>query len=174
MLYLPHFPVTIFQLNRGGLGWLAPPDIYWLFDFFWQWLNHSWLIVAVFLSIFFTIILRIQRTDLTSEQKLGFATVFISVIAGYLLSYLLTPVMRELVMLYVLPFLLLPLFSLRSLIVNERNQLFGIGVIVFLVGAHSIFVERLYQQIHFGVFRELGKEINSRSLISQFIIFRQE
>jgi hypothetical protein len=161
MLFTPHLPVTIFQLNRGGLGWLAPPDMYWLFKFFWQWLNYSWLIVALFLFTLLVILLRTKMSDLSKEQKLGFTIFFSALITGYLLSYLVTPVLRELVMLYVLPFLLLPLFSIRSIVENERSQFFGIGLLVVIVGAHSVFIERLYQPIHFGVFKELGKEINA-------------
>jgi len=161
LLFLPHLPVTLFQLNRGGLGWLAPPDIYWLPDFFRQWLNHSWIILVLFMVTVLAVASKFKKSEFTSAQKLGFTVVLISFIVGYLLSYLVTPIMRELVMLFLLPFLLLPLFSFGSLIEKERKQLFGIGILILLVGAHSVFIDRLFQPIHFGVFRELGNEMNA-------------
>lgn len=56
ILYVPHIPVLIHQLSKGGVGgadgWLKAPSI----DFFWKYffyLNHySWLLIVVVLLIF--------------------------------------------------------------------------------------------------------------------------
>ena len=160
-LFLPHLPVTLFQLNRGGLGWLAPPDAFWIPHFFWQWLNHSFFVVVLVFILLGFVLVRSQKVVLELNQRLSFAVVLLSVFAGYLLSYLVTPVLRELVMLFVLPFLLLPLFALGRFKEDDKRPVYAVGFIITFIGLHTVFIDHVYKPVHFGVFRELGKEINS-------------
>ena len=50
LLYLPHIPITKYQLNVGGLQWLAPPDADWLIQFVFHAFNDSWLLLLLVIS----------------------------------------------------------------------------------------------------------------------------
>jgi hypothetical protein len=160
-LFLPHLPVTLFQLKSGGLGWLAPPDAFWLPEFTWLWLNQSMVVVFLFFLMVFFTLYRSQKVTFEKNQLLSMSVAFLTVFLGYLLSYLFTPVMRELVMLFILPFLLLPLFALGKFKDGDKSPFYATGAIILVIGLHSIFVDHLFKPVHFGVFRELGEEINA-------------
>jgi uncharacterized membrane protein len=89
-LFLPHLSVTLFQINRGGLGWLAPPDAFWLPQFTWLWLNQSSLIVFLFLLMLAFVLIRSQKVTFEKNQLLSMSVAILSLFAGYLLSYLIT------------------------------------------------------------------------------------
>lgn len=160
LIFIPHLPVTLFQLNRGGLGWLAPPDSTWLVDFFWQFLNYSWVIVAGMFIIFVCGWFISERLKWDRLQKFSTIVGLLGLLAGYVISYVFTPVMRELVMLFVLPFVLLPLFAIPRFYLHDTTRpLFLTGGLLLFIGYESIFSNRLFEPVHFGVFRELASEI---------------
>jgi hypothetical protein len=160
-VFLPHLSVTLFQMNRGGLGWLAPPDAFWLPEFTWLWLNQSLVVVSLFLLMVAFVLFPSQKVSLEKNQLFSISVAFLSLFAGYVLSYLITPVMRELVMLFILPFLLLPLFALGKFKEGDKSPVYASGAVILVIGLHSIFFDHLYKPVHFGVFRELGEEINA-------------
>jgi uncharacterized membrane protein len=161
LIFLPHLPVTLYQLNRGGLGWLAPPEATWLIEFLGQLFNYSWVPVALFI-LFFVYVCSISE-QLRWDRSHYFSLIvgLSSILMGYVISYLFTPVMRELVMLFVLPFILLPLFAIPKFSQKDNRPLILTGLMLFIFGFHSTFSNGLFKPIHFGVFRELGLEIDS-------------
>lgn len=51
LCYLPNIPIFLHQLGQGGLvGWLAPPDRYWLAEHAW-WIAHTTWWLALPLSL---------------------------------------------------------------------------------------------------------------------------
>lgn len=156
--FLPHWSITAYQLNQGGLGWLAPPKWNWLFDFGFQFFNFSWLLFACF---FLLVVFSFLNANFfkSKEEQMVLRVFLLTYLAGHLISIFYTPVLRELVMLFTLPFLLIFLFrGFRSF----SGRLFNLALLILpiLVGFQSIFVSKLWQPANFGVFREIGQSID--------------
>jgi|GEM_PF-729441 len=159
LLFLPHWPVTAFQLGQGGLGWLSAPDWKWLPQFFFALLNKSWLLLSGFIVLVLFSIRKAWYTPLTGAEKLVLWLFTVSFLAGYAISVWYTPVLRDLVMLFLLPFLLLVLFRGFG---KVKSGPFQVLLLVFpvLVGVHSIYKANLLKPLNFGVFREIGELTN--------------
>lgn len=158
LLFLPHWSVTQYQLQKGGLGWLSPPEWNWLIDFFHLFFNHSWIIFAFFILV---AVLSLSKSTYfkSEEEKFVFRLFLVTYLAGHLISVYYTPVLRDLVMLYTLPFLLLFLFRGFQF---SKGKLFYVSLIIIplVVGLHSIYSVQLLRPQNFGVFRELGQTVN--------------
>ncbi|MDA7804347.1 glycosyltransferase family 39 protein, partial [Crocinitomix sp.] len=46
-LFLPHYQITEFHLNVGGLQWLPPPNSTWLLAFLSHAFNASWIVISL-------------------------------------------------------------------------------------------------------------------------------
>lgn len=157
--FLPHLSITLYQVGRGGLQWLAPPKIDWPIEFIYLFFNNSWILFIVFSLLFIVLILKYRMNGLQSVSIFSFVVFFTSFLVAFLLSHLFTPILRELVMLFLLPFLFLPLFSLIK--VNAKQAVVLIGMVTILTTSDSFLRNKLLEPIHFGVFKEIGEEINN-------------
>lgn len=158
LLFLPHWPVTKFQLGQGGLGWLGAPEWDWLPDFFHQFFNDSWVLVWIFIALFLFSLAR-GAFYRSAEEKFALRIFLLTYITGHLVSIFYTPVLRELVMLYTLPFLFLYLFRGFQFSAWKRFS-WGLIVLPLLLGIHSILHMHLLKPQNFGVFREIGETVN--------------
>lgn len=159
LLFLPHLQITLFQINRGGLGWLAPPDLNWSFNFLYLFFNESWILFSI-LALVFVIWLIIYRTNKWSGKNTFSVAIFLSAFVGaYIVSYLFTPILRDLVMLFILPFAILPLLSLIKDI-SQKKSLMLIAFVTLLPVTDSLLRYKLLEPVHFGVFKENGIKIN--------------
>lgn len=159
LLFLPHLPVTLYHLQRGGLGWLAAPRALWLVDFMHQFFNNSWKLAgAVALMLF--VALRMNGTNAwTPAQTFSLALFLVVFVAAFVLSYVFTPIMRDVAMLFILPWLLLPLFAVIKAARTWKNSVLVLGLAVLPL-LHSYLFDRLFWPVHYAVFREMGEEIN--------------
>ncbi len=157
LCFLPHWPVTQYQLNVGGLGWLPAPKSYWVLQFFGTFFNHSWFVFMLFLGLLIPTFK--NHKYLTKEELFALAIFVVTYITGHLISIFYTPVLRDLVLLFILPFLFLFLFRKFGQI---KRSLFLNFTFTFpiIIGLHSIIIGHLLQPENFGVFRELGRKIN--------------
>lgn len=159
LLFLPHLPVTLYQLQRGGLGWLPAPKALWLVDFIHQLFNNDWRLAGGLTAVFL-IALRMNGVNpWTPVQAFSVCLFLVVFVVAFVLSYLFTPIMRDLAMLFILPWLLLPLFALIKASSVRKNAVLVLGMAVFPL-LHSCLVDRLFQPVHYAVFREMGEEIN--------------
>ncbi len=158
LLFLPHWSVTEHQLNQGGLGWLAAPKWDWLIDFFYQFFNYSWLNVVLIGGGILFIKWYSKSKKITKEEKFALAIFSFTYLIAHIISLLYTPILRELVMLYLLPFLFIFLF--RKVDAHGDTKLKVIFLIFpVFIGAQSIFNKGLLEPKNFGVFREIGHKI---------------
>lgn len=159
LAFIPHIGITLFQLQRGGLGWLAPPDLKWSIDFIYLFFNESWILTLIMLSLLISSIYFFGIHKISKASSLSLLIFLMAFFGAYLISYSFTPILRETVMVFILPFLLLPILSL----VKEKSQkwsLFLIAFVTILPLADSLLRHKLLAPVHFGVFRENGTEIN--------------
>lgn len=159
LLFLPHWPVTKFQLSQGGLGWLGAPEWNWLLEFFDQFFNYSGALAVFFIALFIFSLLR-GAFYKSHEEKFVLRIFLLTYITGHLVSIFYTPVLRELVMLYTLPFLFLYLFRGFQFSSGTRFSR-GLIVLPVLLGIHSIWHVHLLEPKNFGVFREIGEVVNT-------------
>jgi hypothetical protein len=159
ILFLPHLPVTLYQVGRGGLEWLAAPGITWPFDFIKLFFNSSWVVVTTILIIYLILLIRFGIRKMSKEGWYLLSVFLFSFISAYIISYAFTPVLRELVMLFMLPFLLLPLFDLVKIEVSQKVNILIVALAV-LISVDSLWRNELLEPVHFGVFKEVGKKIN--------------
>jgi hypothetical protein len=80
--------------------------------------------------------------------------VLLTLVFGYLISYLLTPVLRELVVLFILPFLLIVLGHQIQL--SKTVTILG----AFVLLLHSFMFDSVLKFHHFGDFKFLAADIN--------------
>ncbi len=73
LLYLPHLPLLFAQLNHGGLGWLAKPNMDFLSHYFlWICGNNRLIALLLLTSLAFTVIHSFQASLLPRPRKLVF------------------------------------------------------------------------------------------------------
>ena len=159
IFFLPHLSITTFQVGKGGLQWLDAPKPSWPLDFVELFFNNSFTLFGIFLVLFILLISVYGINKWTKESTFGI-TVFMLVFCGaFIISYLFTPILRELVMLFILPFLFLPLLSLLK--IPKRLTVFVLALVTFIPLAHSFIRNKLLEPIHYGDFKEIGKAINN-------------
>jgi len=159
LLFLPHIGITLYQINRGGLGWLAAPDLKWPVDFAHFFFNDSWMLMLIFGIAFWISILYFGMNKWTKKSTLSVSIFLAAFIGAYLVSHLFTPILRDLVMIFLLPFVLLPALS-RIKVSSQKWMLILIGFVTLIPIVDSVFRYKLMEPVHFGVFKENGNEIN--------------
>lgn len=157
--FLPHLRITDFQLAKGGLQWLDPPGWMWLPDFTKQFMNDSWVIAGVIFSIFILLFLKFGKIRPTDRSVLLLAVFMLSFFGAVAISYAYTPILRDLVMLFILPFLLIPVMGSLKIKQGLYFELFAI-LFVLLVSVDSVFRDRILEPDKFGVFKEIGEQID--------------
>jgi len=157
--FLPHISITLFQTGRGGLGWLAAPDKYWITDFIHQFFNESWILFAILVGLLLIAILLFGFKKITGEMIFSFAIFVVTFCGAFVLSHIFTPILRDLVMLFLLPFLMIPLFSVINFKEGWKSNLL-IASVAIVPLIHSIWFHKVFEPNHFGDFKNIGKEIN--------------
>lgn len=163
ILFLPHLSISLDQISRKGLdSWLEKPDNFYFFRFLFYLFNESWFIV---LSV---IILFISQFFIQSSVKLNFSSVlkfrlysiaiFSSVfLIGFFYSRFISPVLQFSVLIFVLPFLWMFIFSFLANISSSYK--WPLVLMLALLFSASTFVEKKYYQTnHFGVFKEIAQK----------------
>ena len=159
VLFLPHLSITLFQLAKGGLQWLDAPGKNWIPDFIRLFMNNSWWLTGILTGLFLLLVFTNGIRHFTREMKFGLAVFLLAFSGAFVISYVYTPILRELVMLFLLPFLLIPLMALIDFKGNKQLVIFSL-LLTFGLITDSILRNRLFEPVHFGVFKELGSEID--------------
>ena len=159
LLFLPHLPITLFQVGRGGLGWLAAPKLSWPIDFVHLFFNESWFLTAL-LALLFGVCVFFAKRNWNATSTFSISIFVVGFIGAFALSHLFTPILREIVMQFLLPFLFLPLFYLIEL----KSEKIKTGLIFFVAlvpTRDSFYRYQLVEPVHYGVFKEIGEAINA-------------
>lgn len=151
--FLPHLGISWFQFNQGGLGWLDAPEYTWFFDFLIRVLQNSlwWALLFVLMSF-----LLIWNTGKLSKlQSFVGLTLVLIVAVSWMISLVLTPILRELVFQFIWPFVSLFVFSfLEKKLPKERAYLSFVPLLFIL----TLFGYPLTKRIHYGEFEALVKQ----------------
>ncbi|MBK7128934.1 MAG: glycosyltransferase family 39 protein [Crocinitomicaceae bacterium] len=157
VLYIPHVPITLHHLSVGGLGWLGEPDPLFIFDFIFYAFNQSLLIllgvlILILISFFFS-----EQTEKISAKYYWLSAYFFFgvVLGGYLISYLVTPVLKIPVLIFVFPFLLLMISALLS---RLKGTIYFASAMGLLILFSSLAEQKLFDTRHMG-YRETAKHL---------------
>jgi hypothetical protein len=163
LLFLPHLPITLDQISRKGLdSWLEKPDAYFLFRFLFYSFNSSYVVVSIIIVLLVAVSF-IKAVDKDIQEKIKKIRIFSLVVfttifcVGYFYSLFVNPVIQYSVLIFVLPFLWMFIFSFFY----KLPQSFKWPIVTILVVTFSLstFAEKKYYKTqHFGVFKEIAEQ----------------
>ena len=158
VFFLPHLSITLHQLSIGGLQWLAKPTAMWPIDFLFLFFNNSWWLFTIILGLILFNIALNRSKRFSREQLFILSFPFLTFIVAFFISHSFTPILRDIAMVFILPFFILGIFSFFP----EKGKLVSVTCAVFLIfpTVDSFFRNDLLGPNHFGVFKEVGDCIN--------------
>lgn len=157
ILYLPHLPILMHQLGRGGLqGWLGAPEQGWTRNYLFYAFNESPVLIICLLTLWLVGLLKHYKTFQNWKRPAVAATWFVlPLIAGYIYSQLVNPILQYSVLLFSFPFLLLFISHVLA-----RIKLIPSPYLLALVCVFTLFTtiveQNYYGTYHFGVLKELA------------------
>ena len=181
ILFLPHFTLTLFDLDSGGLaGWLGKPDIHFITDYFGYAFQYSvfnyFFVGSVLISgIYYSLKREKLKTKSGSVNKdfnpesgsplknklaLHFLLWFLfSLIIGFFYSKWRQPVLQFSSLLFVFPFLLMAIFS--CLKIHRPVLQIIIILLILIANVYTLISKRKYYDLFYhSAYEELiGKNI---------------
>lgn len=148
LLYLPHLPITLHQLSQKGLDWLTPPRP----DFFVEYLNYIfhfsvWVKGTVLSLVVWGLFEAYRHKTFTLHWKarLWLMLLFgVLPIIGYLYSVWRAPVLQYSMLLFVLPYFFIWLFSFYARPHRQRVRLLILGGLCGMMIASLVWERRHY------------------------------
>jgi hypothetical protein len=113
VIALPNLPILLHQLGLGGLGWLAPPDRYWLLDHL-RWVAHTSTLLATLLLALLAVSLARgwgRRVPLPGAVPVLLLWGLLPLIIGLAYSIFRAPVLQHSVLLFSFPYLAMGLLA---------------------------------------------------------------
>jgi len=150
VLYIPHLPVFLSQLNKGGIGgWLAKPSPWFLFRFL-TWLFHYSFWVALVLSgVFFFILITSGKKVPPADRRIRWFMLLwflLPVVIGYLYSVLFEPIIQYSLLIFSTPYLFMLLFSYTG---SAKKKYLTLSVLLILT-VNSLTL--IFTREHYKVF----------------------
>lgn len=162
LAFLPHYPITAFQLSVGGIGgWLGKPKPHFLLDLLFTYFDYSWLILAVLgLILLFVLITSPQQPELRKFGILLFFSV-VPFIILYQYSIRINAVLQLSACYFFMPYALSSLLLVFEPVPGKRwNKWLPVPLmVVFLISA--IFLNSAFKPIHFAEFKKVAAYIQA-------------
>jgi hypothetical protein len=155
--FVPHWGITSYQLNRGGLGWLGKPSWYWLLEFSYALFNNSFFFLIGTLSL--VMISYFKFKNGSKELRFLLISIIGIYITAHLISVFYTPILRDIVFLFLMPFIGIVLFYGISIWGIKYKRIVMVSLLFF--GLMTSFRNKpVDKPIHYGEFKLLGQTIN--------------
>lgn len=159
ILYLPHLPILLSQLQTGGVeGWLQKPGAFFLLDFG-RYVFHFSMFVGFILIILIFLAYQWQDPEVRINKKMWlvaltwFSSVFL---IGFLYSVFRNAVLQYSVLIFVLPFFI---FMITSLLTTQRCDHQLILVVLMTALIPSLIQEREHYALFYkNPYREMIDE----------------
>ena len=155
VLYVPHIPITIYQLTelKGVGGWLGAPNFMFVVQYF-RYLTHFSYIVLILVVLCIIISGEYTREYFSATYKKFFTAILLFALpfaAGYWYSVLVDPVLQQSCLIFSFPFLVL---AACSLVGENFNPLRMCSIAVYCVAMvlSLIFVREHYTMIDKSIF----------------------
>jgi len=163
ILFLPHLPLTRYQVSIGGVGgWLGRPGYDFPVDYLLYIFNYSaviWAIAAAILCI--SLLVRQTVTnDFTRLRILSLTWFLVPLATGFYYSRHVNPVLQFSVLIFGWPFLLLFIFSFTERLPLRRSYLLLTIFSLFCVLHTATPPGRdYYRRYHFGEYKQLAGDL---------------
>ena len=158
LLFLPHIPMTLHHMSKGGLSsWLGAPSYWWP-------LWHIEVIFTTYITLFVILItvlyLRYKNniSNVNSKIRILLLLFFLLPFAiGFFYSLLVNPVIQNSVLIFSMPFLIVFTFSF---IPNELSKANMIGLlIVSSTMIYSSFFDRVQRVVDIQDFKGIAQTL---------------
>lgn len=157
LLYSPHLTIFFSQLKQGGIGgWLSRPRPDFIFDYLAYAFQFSWYILALLvLLVILALVWRPKARPRNDRMVLvSFIWFFVPLLAGFLYSFYINPVLQYSVLLFSFPFLLLLMFFYAD--AGKTWQKCILVALTALVVIPSLIMERRHYSIFYkSQYREI-------------------
>lgn len=162
ILFLPHLSITLDQISRKGLdSWLEKPDEYYLLNFLFYVFNSSWIVLSATIIAFAILFFNKNFKNLNHTSNCfriySIIVFFFVFLIGYIYSILVNPVIQFSVLIFVLPFLLLFIFSFFTKLKSKYIWILTV-FFAFVFSFSTFFEKKYYSTHHFGVFKEIAEQ----------------
>ncbi len=144
-LYLPHLDIFLHQSGKGGVGtWLGAPDLSFIYDFSGYLLQYSYVFGAIVLLML--IIGFFRNPKMGKNWWIAISFFGLSLIAGFLYSIFVNPILQFSGLLFSTPFLILALLFWAS----KNKWIFRISFFGILIsGTYALVIERQHYSIFY-------------------------
>lgn len=161
--YLPHLPITLTQLQTGGLGtqdngWLPPPKATVLFDFLKVLFGTGTVGLCVLASALLVVIAHLAvRRQVSKKQLLLLVLFLLNYGIIYLYSVFRSPILQYSVLLFSAPCLIVFIASFHDLL--QRRLFYGLsGCIVAVLLYEGIVVKQSLGDVHRHSYETMVRE----------------
>ena len=166
LTFLPELPVFLAQMKTGDIGgWLGLPSKDFLKDFFFELFNRSYLICTLVSLLFVCgVIFGKSIGGMNRWRVLSIIWFGITFLIAYVYSILGHPVLMFSTLHFVIPFLLLLIFSFVPQFLLTRRNTRIVTLIFSLVLIYDTVVPgKNYSIKQFGVFKEIAQDVEGWS-----------
>ena len=185
LIYLPHLPILLYQLQIGGIGvgsggWLNPPENDFIFQFLFYLFHYSYVFVFAFLVIIGLASLTTQQQSAPIQNKIRIILLFLfasTFLIGFFYSQKVNPVIQYSTLIFCTPCLLLFISSF----VGELNIKLKWASILLLVviSISTLICKRKYYELvyrqPFDTYIQTAKQIaHEKGNINVYCLFKGE
>lgn len=146
-LWLPHLGLTLFHLDRGGIGnWLQVPQAdYWMeivaYTFQFSWWVPGLLILASLGGLF-----AVKHWWRIYSRYFLLICAVIPYLVGYIYSANLNPLLHQSVLIFSMPFVLL---FCASFIIEKRPILDAVVILIMAININILVMERNHYEVNY-------------------------
>ena len=166
LTFLPELPVFLSQMKTGDIGgWLGPPSKNFLKEFFFELFNRSYLICTLVGLLFVSgLLFEKKLAGINRWRLLSIIWFGITFLIAYIYSILGHPVLMFSTMHFVIPFLLLLIFSFVPQFLLTKPHTRIVTLIFSLILIYDTIVPgKNYSIKQFGVFKEIAEDVEGWS-----------
>lgn len=164
--FLPELPVFFSQMKTGDIGgWLGPPSKNFLKDFFFELFNRSYLVCTLVGLLFVSGLIFGKNKAGINRWRLLSATWFgITFLIAYIYSILGHPVLMFSTLHFVIPLILLLIFSyIPKFLLTKRNTIIFTLIFSIVLIYDTVVPGKNYSIKQFGVFKEIAEDVEGWS-----------
>lgn len=159
LLFLPHVSITLHHLSLGGLEWLPKPGKDFLFNFFFEVFNESFIVYSAWLILILVSLWKLRpRADKFRYYWVGAGVFFVSFLFGYVKSVMDAPILQPSALLFTLPFIFILSFSFLEG-ATKKVQLIVLTVLSLSFVSSTIWENDYYTTYQHDPFKELAETI---------------
>jgi len=171
LLYSPHFPILINQLNTGGIGvssggWLSPPENNFILNFILYLFHYSYALIFAFIGIITFAYFKTDSNTSTKQNKIRLVLLLLfalTFLIGFYYSIKINPVIQFSTLIFAAPCLLLFLASFAGEL-SLKSKWISISLLA-IICISTLILKRNYYALVFN--QSCDTYIQTADLIAQ-------